>query len=65
MTFTSTDEVSDHDDNRRRWRLPDFLTVRHLRAAGGNRALGQPMAHAARQADGPTAGPVAAADRTL
>jgi predicted choloylglycine hydrolase len=43
----------------------DFLTVRHLRAAGSNRAIGRAMAHAARQVHGRVAGPAPAADRTV
>ena len=43
----------------------EFLTVRHLRAAGSNRAIGRAMAHAARQVHGRVAGPAPAADRTV
>jgi hypothetical protein len=44
MTFTGTGEVS--TTTAFGGGSADFLTVRHLRAAGGNRALGRAMAHA-------------------
>ena len=65
MTFTGTGEVSTTTTIAFGGGSADFLTVRHLRAAGGNRALGRAMAHAARRAHGPTAGPTPAADRTV
>jgi hypothetical protein len=42
-----------------------FLTVRHLRAAGDNRAIGRAVARAARQAHGAAAGPRPAPDRRV
>ena len=46
MTFTGTGEVSTTTTIAFGGGSADFLTVRHLRAAGGNRALGRAMAHA-------------------
>jgi hypothetical protein len=43
----------------------DFLTVRHLRAAGNNRRIGQVLAAASRAAHGTDAGPHPAVDRTV
>jgi Acyl-coenzyme A:6-aminopenicillanic acid acyl-transferase len=43
----------------------DFLTVRHLRASGSNRRIGQAMAAAARAVYGADAGPHPAFDRTV
>jgi hypothetical protein len=43
----------------------DFLTVRHFRAAGSNRRIGEAMAAAARAVYGPDAGPHPAMDRTV
>ena len=62
MTFTGTGEVST-TTTIALGGSADFLTVRHLRAAGGNRALARAMARAARQADGPD--PCSRASATL
>lgn len=43
----------------------DFLTVRHLRAAGSNRDIGRALAAAARSVHGATAGPTPASDPTV
>ena len=40
----------------------DFLTVRHVRAQGSNRAIGRTLAEAARHVHGNAAGPLPSAD---
>ena len=65
MTFPGTTEVSGSTTAAFGDGATDFLTVRHLRAAGSNRAIGQAWAHAARQAHGPIAGPTPAANRIV